>query len=204
VVPSAPSAGGTVPAWTTLSANAGTVATNGAVTPNTYSSLAQRVAYTVATSNNHTSGTWTNAARIEVMVIRNSGGVGAYAERGYGRGNTAIGINGSGQAPASIFNFYAPALTLRKQDGTSKVLHLWNFLTNFTSATPLTATTKFLTPTGYTPLEPLPANSSKLVFALDKDTTATAPQVDAYARVENCTGAAIVSRMCSIEILAAN
>lgn len=89
-----PSAGGTVPAWTTITASQGS-----------YGSL--KVAYAFATANNHTSGTWF-ANYITAVVItgaKTSGTIGGYASSQSG---TAVD---------------APAITMSKTDGSSLLLH---------------------------------------------------------------------------------
>ena len=62
VAPTIPAAGGTVPTFTEI----GTGGVN--------NSVGWRVARAIATATNHTSGTWTNAAQMHVLVLRASAG----------------------------------------------------------------------------------------------------------------------------------
>lgn len=91
-VPTAPTAGGTVPTWTQIGSSGG----------NTNSS---RFHYAVATATNTTSGTWTSATELICLVYRGAS-IGASA-------------GGSGNATTSIAY---PALTLQRTDNTSWVV----------------------------------------------------------------------------------
>lgn len=91
-VPTAPTAGGTVPTWTQIGSSGG----------NTNSS---RFHYATATATNTTSGTWTNATELICLVYRGAS-IGASA-------------GGSGAATTSIAY---PALTLQRTDNTSWVV----------------------------------------------------------------------------------
>ena len=64
VRPTAPAAGGTVPTWTTP--------TNGSGVNNSRRLADRR--RTIATATNHTSGTWTSAAQMHVLVLRPTSG----------------------------------------------------------------------------------------------------------------------------------
>jgi hypothetical protein len=104
--PSVPSAGGTVPTFTTITANTGT---SGA----SYQA-SMRTAYAVATATNHTSGTWTDADYSCAVVLSGANTttpIGGYAESG----GTSSGSS------------TAPSVTLSKSDGTSQLLcfHVW-------------------------------------------------------------------------------
>jgi Concanavalin A-like lectin/glucanases superfamily len=92
--PTVPTAGGTVPAWTTINA-AGA------------NSLSMTVVWAVATASNHTTGAFTNATQIIVLVLRSSAGTLSF-------GATAIG-NGTTSATTIIY----PALTLQSTAGLS-------------------------------------------------------------------------------------
>jgi hypothetical protein len=103
--PSTPTASGTVPAWSTID---GTTGAN---------SCASKTAFFVATANNHTSGTWTNASAMIAVVIRGQNPlevVGATTVR------TPIGVHaeagGNNGVPA------AAAQTLQRTDGSSLIL----------------------------------------------------------------------------------
>lgn len=98
--PSQPSASGTVPTWTTISANTGSGSTS------------MRVAYTVTTAKNTTSGTWTNAQMVTAVVLS------AQAISPIG-GNAEAGI-------AAGTSWTAPAITLSDTSGNSMILHLVN------------------------------------------------------------------------------
>lgn len=98
-----PTAGGTVPSWVDISSATG-AASNSA-----------RSAYFVATANNHTSGTWTNATGMVAIVLR-------------GQGTTPIGgflqSGGTGTNTAQ-----APAITLTNSDGSSVLLEFYGHRT---------------------------------------------------------------------------
>mgnify|MGYP001612623541 FL=1 len=113
-----PAAGGTVPTWIDIDASTG--ANNGSM----------RTAYFIATATNHTSGTWTNATRIAVTVLRGQGAspVGGHAESGGGSGGTDI---------------TAPSVTMTRTDGTSQILE-------FHGGSTASAITYSGAPTGYT------------------------------------------------------
>lgn len=91
-VPTAPTAGGTVPTWTQI----------GSSGANTNSS---RLHYATATATNTTSGTWTSATELICLVYRGAS-IGASA-------------GGSGSATTSIAY---PALTLQRTDNSSWVV----------------------------------------------------------------------------------
>lgn len=95
-IPSVPSAGGTVPTWTSIS---------------TDSSSGARLAYTVATATNHTSGTWTNSVDIMAAVLR-------------GQGTTSpVGGSAFSYSTAAAANVIAPSITLNDTSGNSQILH---------------------------------------------------------------------------------
>lgn len=95
-VPSKPSAGGTVPAWVDIQSGAGA---------NTCSA---RLAYFVATATNHTTGTWSNATGIAVMVYRGQDAT------------TPIGASAEGGASSNSISY--PAITMAVTDGSSWVV----------------------------------------------------------------------------------
>jgi hypothetical protein len=111
LMPYAPASGGTVPAWTLIT---------GISTGYYGRSLAY---FTVATSSNHTSGTWTNSVGIIVAVVR--------------RG---MSIGGSSATSTST----TAATTLTKSNGSSLLLnfHEW---ADYTATSTISAA-----PTGYT------------------------------------------------------
>lgn len=98
-LPTPPAAGGTVPAWATLNQTAGTNWSNA------------RTVWAVGTGST-TSGTWTNTSQFVVVVLT---GADAATPIG-GRAISAVGVGGS---------MTAPAVTMSKTDGTSKLLHFY-------------------------------------------------------------------------------
>ncbi|MCA2331623.1 hypothetical protein JF714_14335 [Mycobacterium avium] len=97
--PSVPVAGDTVPTFVTIDAGNGP-----------YNALV--TAYAIATSDSHTSGTWTNASAMCAFVVR--GAKTSSPIGGHGVGGTGFGAN---QA-------YSPAVTLSKNDGSSAIIHV--------------------------------------------------------------------------------
>lgn len=95
--PAPPAAGGTVPAWVDIDANAGSVGT------------AMRTVYFVATATNHTTGTWTNTTEIGAIVIRGQ--------------NVATPFGGHAESGGTAASSTAPAVTMTQTDGTSMLLH---------------------------------------------------------------------------------
>ena len=94
-LPTVPSSGGTVPAWS-----------NAATSTATYG--ANRVSYFIATATTTTTGTWTNAAGIIAVVLRRASGIG---------GAVASAAQGTSSSTTAI--------TLTKTNGTSAVLHFF-------------------------------------------------------------------------------
>ena len=101
-LPTIPTASGTVPTWTSITSS------------NTASTV---IAYTVATAANHTSGSWTNAAQMFAVVISGQ------AASPFGGTAITTPVRKSGTATATTFT--APAVTLTKSDGTSKLFHFF-------------------------------------------------------------------------------
>lgn len=97
-----PTAAGTVPAWVDIDAPAGS---NG---------CSARTAHFVAIATNHTSGTWTNATSMAVIVVRgqNASPIGGHALSGGTDTNQAT----------------APAVTLTNSTGTSMILEFYGQL----------------------------------------------------------------------------
>ena len=91
-VPTAPTAGGTVPTWTQIGSSGG----------NTNSS---RFHHATATATNTTSGTWTNATELICLVYRGA--------------TVGASVGGSGAATTTV-NY--PALSLQRADNTSWVV----------------------------------------------------------------------------------
>lgn len=95
--PTAPSAGGTVPAWNYID-NANSGSGSGCTT-----------AYFKATATNTTTGSWTNASHMIAVVIRNQ--------------NASSPIGGHAQAAGSSATTTAPSVTMSHTDGSSVLLH---------------------------------------------------------------------------------
>lgn len=97
VPPAKPSAGGTVPTWTTIHGNGLTFG----------SSFNWIAVYAVATTSSHTSGTWVGTDVLRAIVLS---------------GAKETGMIGA-TAFSTSFSTIAPGLTLSKTDGTSAILH---------------------------------------------------------------------------------
>lgn len=103
-VPSAPSAGGTVPSFSSLDSGSGNG--NGSLT-----------AYTVATATNHTSGTWTNTSSLCVVVLHGQNRftpIGGHDSNG---GSVAV-------APSTA-TYTSPSITQSVTDGSSVLLYFY-------------------------------------------------------------------------------
>lgn len=96
VVPTVPTASGTVPAWTILQASA-------------QFTTAISVAFFIATGSTTTTGSWTNALHIAVLVLRPTAG------STLSTSSARSSVGGANNATTIIY----PALTLAKTDGTS-------------------------------------------------------------------------------------
>lgn len=88
-----PSAGGTVPTWTSI-----------------INDSVAKVYYAVATATNHTSGTWTSASVMMSVVLS--------GQKSSPAGGSATSNTGSGTSPNT-----APSITLSNTDGSSAILH---------------------------------------------------------------------------------
>lgn len=171
--PTAPSASGTVPTWSTITANTGTTARIGGVADYAASC---RIAYTVATASNHTSGTWTNATRIGAVVLNGS------------HQSSPIGGN-SESGGTSTTTSTAPAVTLTSALGDSAILqfHMSSFNSAWSAA-----------PSGYT--QRSATTSPSLCINTKNTTTADGSVAQTFAS----TGVgAVPVRGATIEILAA-
>lgn len=98
-LPGMPSAGGTVPAWTSINTGTGSFSQT-------------RTARFKATGSSHTSGTWTNTTSMIAVVIS-----GAHATTPIGGQATATETFGG--------NPTAPAVTMSQTNGTSILLHFY-------------------------------------------------------------------------------
>jgi len=99
-IPSKPSESETTPAWQDIDAATGA------------NSNSSRTAYFVADATNHTSGTWTNATEMAVIVYRGQKSVspiGGHAESGGTSASDAV----------------APAVTLTQNNGSSALIHFF-------------------------------------------------------------------------------
>jgi len=119
-LPTIPTASGTVPSWQNVANTSGT--------GSSYSH--SRVCCYLATANNHTSGTWTNATGFIVAVVRRASGI----------GGIAFSVPAA-QNPATSWT--APAVNLFKSNTTSLVLHFYGWENS-------TVFTVNAAPTGYT------------------------------------------------------
>jgi hypothetical protein len=151
---SIPAAGGTVPAWTQLQGGAGA------------NVLSLVVAAATATANNHTSGTWTNADQVAVIVLRGNHPIRA--------GVSAVLSN----AAAATVTY--PALTLENANGTSMGIRV--------AARAGTTGTNVAPPTNWTTQIQQPATGLVVIFArgqLDanplQETAAQAPNAASRA-----------------------
>lgn len=118
--PTPPSAGGTVPTWTeVVSGNSSYAMT--------------RIYRATATSDNHTSGTWTNANGMIAAVMRNA------------NSGMPIGASGMSNAASTANTSTTPALTMNKTDGSSALLDFYSFGDGSNTFTSIGST-----PTGYT------------------------------------------------------
>jgi hypothetical protein len=119
---SVPSAGGTVPTWTSID--------TGTYGPDYFSSYANlRVASTIATATNHTSGTWTNADYMVAVVFSGT----AVSPKG------GSAFNGGTSGDYGATTLTAPAVTLQNAGGSSAIVKFtWNPVSSWS------------TPSGYT------------------------------------------------------
>lgn len=94
-----PTAAGTVPVFTDITANTGANTTS------------MRIAYAIATTSSHTSGTWANAAFLAVIVVHNQNAspIGGAVESG---GTSSSGVT-------------APAITMINTSGASFLLEFY-------------------------------------------------------------------------------
>lgn len=144
-IPSLPGAGGATPTFTTP-----TGGTAGSIN-------AARFGWATATTNAHTSGTWTNATYMEVFVIRNARVTGGP-------------IGGCAMANNSITNFPCPAITMVRTDGTSIVLTVGGGGDNVN--TMASTSISAAAPAGYVPLQRF-WSSNRGIFANQKEITTT-------------------------------
>jgi hypothetical protein len=91
---SVPAASGTVPAWSTIFGGTGA------------GTLSLITASAIASASGRTSGTWTNADRLLVMVLRSDG-------------TLAIGATAENSVTAGTTSLVYPALTPQRKDGSS-------------------------------------------------------------------------------------
>lgn len=171
--PSLPTAGGTVPTFVSVSANSGSSGTS--------SSNSLRIAYAVATSASHTSGTWTNASTVTVAVLS-------------GQSSSPIGANSEVAASAGSTHSY-PALTLEDASGDSAVLYFGSNWTSQTAARSFNAL-----PSGYTAryTSTINVSDTSLRRLSTKNVTTSAP-----AFTNTTTSDFQVGRSASLEIKAA-
>lgn len=156
--PTAPSASGTVPTWTTAVASANGYGSN-------------RTGYATATANDTTTGTWTGADGIIVAVLRRANGVGGAAAN-------------AGQLSSGS----APAITLTKTTGTSAILHFHgygdgvNAVTSISTTAPAGYTQRVNAISGKVGLAMLTKNSTNADGAVSQ--SATVGAFGGYASLE--------------------
>lgn len=103
--PSEPSAGGSVPQFTTITTGSSVVAS---------SAHSFRLSWGIAGSSSSTSGTWTNASRLIAVILS-------------GQAVNPVGGNaagGSGNANSTTAT--APAITLSDPSGSSQIIHFFS------------------------------------------------------------------------------
>lgn len=160
--PTTPAAGGTVPTF--VDAQSG-----GANT------LSLKTSVAIATASNHTSGTWTNAAHIIVIVLRGSAGA------------LSVGASSTTDA-ASTQTIVYPALTMNSLGGSSAVIR---------TGTRVTADSEVANaPTSYTNEVVQPAGASALIAGHRRFLVTSNPTADTV----NTTGTAAAYRAHTIEI----
>lgn len=108
VIPSLPSAGGTVPAWVTV--DSGTSAGGGG------GGSGSRTAYFVATASNTTSGSWGSDGTTEMIAVVLTG-----------QGSTPIGGHAEADGGSIGGSVTAPSITMSQTDGTSMLLHFFGY-----------------------------------------------------------------------------
>lgn len=117
-IPTAPSASGTVPTWTTINSLS--------------DAKSILIAYAVASGSSTTSGTWADTYDMFCAVLT-------------GQGNSPIG-GSAVDSQSLVTNPLAPSITLSSTDGTSQILHTYQCNSNPTfSASPPSGYTTRLT-----------------------------------------------------------
>ena len=170
--PTKPSAGGTVPTWTTID------------TINGY--WAGILVYTIATANNHTSGFWFNASRLSVAVFSGQAAspIGKYALTNASTSGSTTTNKGA----------YAAALASPKTDGSSVFLQMWG------SEDPVYTTGNYGVPSGYTLRSPQDSSSESLNNSVTTKNDTTSDGAVTFANPAGGTGSSYVSAQ--LEILA--
>jgi hypothetical protein len=164
--PSVPAAGGTVPAWATLQTGLA-------------NAIGLTVCAFVATAANHTSGTWTNATHIGVLVLRPTAGTvlsTAAARSAVGSGNNTQTI-------------VYPALTLADADGSSWAVRC--------GTRTVAVTAVGTAPTNYTNQIIQPAGASALMSVHTRAGVTTNPAADTVST----TGTNAAYRAVTVEVL---
>ncbi|MDB5183985.1 MAG: hypothetical protein JWO07_666 [Candidatus Saccharibacteria bacterium] len=140
--PTVPTAGGTVPTWTTIDA------------PAAIGTIYGVAVYAVATATNHTSGTFTNASRMVACVIRGQATIPI--------GGHAAGTFGQTVAGPATGQAIAPGITMSRTDGTSFLLYFYalRFAATLNAA-----------PSGFTRQQGVTAGASTGIVFNTKDVT---------------------------------
>jgi len=155
ILPSIPTASGTVPSWQ-LAATTDRVGAANTTGVSNYLGCS-RLCFYVATANNHTSGTWTNATGMMAAVVRRASSLGAVA---------------ISSPPFASSPWTAPAAALFRSNNTSLILHFYGWGDGSNTAPTISAA-----PTGYT--RQFDTRTSLVGLALNtKNVTTSAPAVD--------------------------
>jgi len=164
--PTVPTAGGTVPSWLpTQFGGANTLSMGGW--------------YAVATASNHTTGAWTNADQIIVLVLRPDAGKVLTVNAG------AAGVTSGNNTQTIIY----PALVLQKTDGTSWVVRC--------GTRGVAVSTVATAPTNYTNRAVQPAGASALIAVHTRAGVTSNPTQDTVST----TGTNAAYRAISFEVL---
>lgn len=155
-LPSIPSSGGTVPAWSAIDTSSSSYA-------------GCRTARFIATATNHTSGTWTGADGMIAVVLRNakaSGPIGGHALSAQGAtANTCPGAT----------------ITLSEDDGTSIILKFYGYGDAANSVTSISSA-----PSGHTRQVTGTYSANKVALCLNTKDSSTSDSATAQPSSTSC------------------